>query len=195
MYSKFSFWPDDLSFIGVAVAASVFTIMAMSIDRYLAIRSPMAFRRVFNRKSTVLVIVALWLVALSIFAPVLRGVSEILISNRHWASVLIIRYVSTFVIKKRVIHKFTHMLCAYSEIFHLKQIVQIKFIYIFEFLSVFEYFYFEITWNFVFVICRNATNIYKPENFFLRSCKWIYKRIYQKNRVAIVNADLLARRI
>ncbi|XP_011253964.1 neuropeptide FF receptor 1 isoform X1 [Camponotus floridanus] len=58
---------------GVAVAASVFTIMAMSIDRYLAIRSPMAFRRVFNRKSTVLVIVALWLVALSIFAPVLRG--------------------------------------------------------------------------------------------------------------------------
>lgn len=57
---------------GVAVAASVFTITAMSIDRYLAIRSPIAFRRVFNRKSTVLVIVALWLVALIIFAPVLR---------------------------------------------------------------------------------------------------------------------------
>ncbi|XP_029159817.1 uncharacterized protein LOC114931837 [Nylanderia fulva] len=60
---------------GVAVAASVFTITAMSIDRYLAIRSPMAFRRVFNRKSTVLVIVALWLVALGIFAPVLRGMT------------------------------------------------------------------------------------------------------------------------
>ncbi|XP_029675448.1 QRFP-like peptide receptor isoform X2 [Formica exsecta] len=60
---------------GVAVAASVFTITAMSIDRYLAIRSPMAFRRVFNRKSTVLVIVALWLVALTIFAPVLRGMT------------------------------------------------------------------------------------------------------------------------
>ncbi|XP_015436944.1 PREDICTED: orexin receptor type 1-like [Dufourea novaeangliae] len=57
---------------GVAVAASVFTITAMSIDRYLAIRSPIAFRRVFNRKSTVLVIVALWLVALIIFAPVWR---------------------------------------------------------------------------------------------------------------------------
>ncbi|XP_054003758.1 orexin receptor type 2-like isoform X2 [Hylaeus anthracinus] len=56
----------------VAVAASVFTITAMSIDRYLAIRSPMAFRRVFNRKSTVLVIVALWLIALIIFAPVLK---------------------------------------------------------------------------------------------------------------------------
>ncbi|KAL6422094.1 hypothetical protein ACFW04_010864 [Cataglyphis niger] len=60
---------------GVAVAASVFTITAMSIDRYLAIRSPMAFRRVFNRKSTVLVIVTLWLVALTIFAPVLRGMT------------------------------------------------------------------------------------------------------------------------
>ncbi|XP_078036416.1 RYamide receptor-like [Augochlora pura] len=57
---------------GVAVAASVFTITAMSIDRYLAIRSPIAFRRVFNRKSTVLVIVALWLVALIIFAPLLK---------------------------------------------------------------------------------------------------------------------------
>ncbi|XP_076659816.1 QRFP-like peptide receptor [Halictus rubicundus] len=57
---------------GVAVAASVFTITAMSIDRYLAIRNPIAFRRVFNRKSTVLVIVALWLVALIIFAPVLK---------------------------------------------------------------------------------------------------------------------------
>ncbi|XP_046739072.1 RYamide receptor-like [Diprion similis] len=60
---------------GVAVAASVFTITAMSIDRYLAIRSPIAFRRVFNRRSTILVIAALWLVALSIFAPVLRAVT------------------------------------------------------------------------------------------------------------------------
>ncbi|XP_012135020.1 gustatory receptor 10 isoform X2 [Megachile rotundata] len=60
---------------GVAVAASVFTITAMSIDRYLAIRSPMAFRRVFNRKSTVFVIVALWLVALIIFAPVLKAMT------------------------------------------------------------------------------------------------------------------------
>nr|XP_050848573.1 RYamide receptor-like isoform X2 [Vespula vulgaris] len=60
---------------GVAVAASVYTITAMSIDRYLAIRSPIAFRRVFNRKSTVVVIVILWLVALSIFMPVLQGMT------------------------------------------------------------------------------------------------------------------------
>ncbi|CAL7934316.1 unnamed protein product [Xylocopa violacea] len=60
---------------GVAVAASIFTITAMSIDRYLAIRNPIALRRVFNRKSTVLVIVALWLVALIIFAPILRAMT------------------------------------------------------------------------------------------------------------------------
>ncbi|XP_015602063.1 orexin receptor type 1 isoform X2 [Cephus cinctus] len=60
---------------GVAVAASVFTITAMSIDRYLAIRSPIAFRRVFNRRSTILVIAALWIVALSIFAPILKAVT------------------------------------------------------------------------------------------------------------------------
>ncbi|XP_076239430.1 orexin/Hypocretin receptor type 1-like [Calliopsis andreniformis] len=57
---------------GVAVAASVFTITAMSIDRYLAIRNPIVFRRVFKGKSTVPVIVGLWMVALIIFAPVLR---------------------------------------------------------------------------------------------------------------------------
>lgn len=40
---------------GVSVSASIFTITAMSIDRYLAIRHPMAFRKVFNRKSTIIV--------------------------------------------------------------------------------------------------------------------------------------------
>ncbi|XP_043474587.1 orexin receptor type 2-like isoform X2 [Leptopilina heterotoma] len=60
---------------GVAVAASVFTITAMSIDRYLAIRSPIAFRRVFNKKTTIIVIVLLWVVSLTIFAPILRAVT------------------------------------------------------------------------------------------------------------------------
>jgi hypothetical protein len=56
---------------GVSVGASVFTITAMSIDRYMAIRHPMAFRKVFNRSTTLLVIFMLWIVALSIFAPVI----------------------------------------------------------------------------------------------------------------------------
>ncbi|KAK0089855.1 hypothetical protein PV325_005162 [Microctonus aethiopoides] len=45
----------------------------MSIDRYFAIRSPIALRRDFNRKSTIMIIAALWVVSLSIFAPVLRA--------------------------------------------------------------------------------------------------------------------------
>ncbi|CAH0386776.1 unnamed protein product [Bemisia tabaci] len=55
----------------VSVAASVFTITAMSIDRYLLIKNSMAFRRVFNRKSTVYIIAILWVVALVIFMPIL----------------------------------------------------------------------------------------------------------------------------
>ncbi|XP_066601922.1 orexin receptor type 2-like isoform X2 [Prorops nasuta] len=71
-YGEFmcKFW----SFLqGVSVAASVFTITAMSIDRYLAIRSPIAFRRIFNRRSTLIVIIILWLGALLIFVPVFIG--------------------------------------------------------------------------------------------------------------------------
>jgi len=44
-----------LIFIGVSVGASVFTIAAMSIDRYLAIEHSMSFRKVLNRKSTIYV--------------------------------------------------------------------------------------------------------------------------------------------
>ncbi|XP_015365680.1 PREDICTED: orexin receptor type 2-like [Diuraphis noxia] len=40
---------------GVSVGASVFTIAAMSIDRYLAIEHSMSFRKVLNRKSTIYV--------------------------------------------------------------------------------------------------------------------------------------------
>ncbi|XP_050420376.1 gastrin/cholecystokinin type B receptor-like isoform X2 [Adelges cooleyi] len=56
---------------GVSVGASVFTIAAMSIDRYLAIEHSMSFRKVLNRKSTIYVILALWLVSMIIFGPVL----------------------------------------------------------------------------------------------------------------------------
>ncbi|CAB3372966.1 Hypothetical predicted protein [Cloeon dipterum] len=68
---------------GVSVGASVFTITVMSIDRYLAIRRPIAFRKVFNRRSTIMVIVALWGVSLLLFAPLLvvRQTSRVLVEN------------------------------------------------------------------------------------------------------------------
>uniref|UniRef100_A0ABD2WTH6 G-protein coupled receptors family 1 profile domain-containing protein n=1 Tax=Trichogramma kaykai TaxID=54128 RepID=A0ABD2WTH6_9HYME len=64
------------SYKGVAVAASVFTITAMSIDRYFAIRSPIVFRRVSNRKSIIIVIITLWIIAMTIFAPMLKMVCK-----------------------------------------------------------------------------------------------------------------------
>ncbi|XP_074102632.1 RYamide receptor-like isoform X2 [Cotesia typhae] len=60
---------------GVAVAASVFTITAMSVDRYLAVRSPMDLHRMFNRKTTIMTIITLWFIAFTIFAPLLKAVS------------------------------------------------------------------------------------------------------------------------
>ncbi|XP_068082551.1 galanin receptor 2b-like [Anabrus simplex] len=56
---------------GVSVGASVFTITAMSIDRCLAIRHPMAFRKIFSRTTTLIVIALLWIVSIVIFLPLL----------------------------------------------------------------------------------------------------------------------------
>lgn len=69
MYNKIA-----ISSKGVAVAASVFTITAMSVDRYLAVRSPMDLHRMFNRKTTIMTIITLWFIALTIFAPLLKAV-------------------------------------------------------------------------------------------------------------------------
>ncbi|KAJ8924374.1 hypothetical protein NQ315_007170, partial [Exocentrus adspersus] len=56
----------------VAVAASIFTITAMAIDRYLAITRPFGMvYRCFNKTTTVIVIIGLWLTSLSLFSPIL----------------------------------------------------------------------------------------------------------------------------
>jgi len=60
-----------IEFLGVAVAASVFTITAMSVDRYLAITQTIRIPKLPNRKWAVLVIGLLWIIAVTIFAPML----------------------------------------------------------------------------------------------------------------------------
>ncbi|XP_018571243.1 orexin receptor type 2-like [Anoplophora glabripennis] len=56
----------------VAVASSIFTITAMAIDRYLAITRPFGMvYRCFNKTTTVIVIIALWLTSLALFSPIL----------------------------------------------------------------------------------------------------------------------------
>ncbi|XP_071561464.1 allatostatin-A receptor-like [Temnothorax nylanderi] len=51
----------------VSVTASVYTIMAMSIDRYLAIRNPMILRCICSHRNIILVIVTIWLVSMVFF--------------------------------------------------------------------------------------------------------------------------------
>lgn len=56
----------------MAVASSIFTITAMAIDRYLAITRPFGMvYRCFNKTTTVIVIIALWLTSLALFSPIL----------------------------------------------------------------------------------------------------------------------------
>ncbi|KAG7299994.1 hypothetical protein JYU34_017031, partial [Plutella xylostella] len=59
---------------GVAVAASVFTLAAMSVDRWLSI-SPAQQVRPPGRKQAVLLLALLWMAALLIFIPLLMVAS------------------------------------------------------------------------------------------------------------------------
>ncbi|CAB3243568.1 unnamed protein product [Arctia plantaginis] len=56
---------------GVAVASSVFTITAMSVDRYLAITQSLRQPWIPSRRGACGLLVGLWLVAFAIFAPLL----------------------------------------------------------------------------------------------------------------------------
>lgn len=60
---------------GVAVMASIFTMTAMSIDRYMAINKPVALGSVFSQKTTIIIIATIWLGSFIIFSPVLAVVS------------------------------------------------------------------------------------------------------------------------
>ncbi|RVE45033.1 hypothetical protein evm_010312 [Chilo suppressalis] len=56
---------------GVAVASSVFTITAMSVDRYLAITQSLRQPWMPSRRGACSLLMLLWLLALAIFAPLL----------------------------------------------------------------------------------------------------------------------------
>lgn len=64
---------------GVTVAASVFTIALLSVDRYLAIRHPMLFRRLSTNAVAFRLILIVWLCSIGLMIPLLivRGTSVI----------------------------------------------------------------------------------------------------------------------
>lgn len=86
--------------LGVAVASSVFTITAMSVDRYLAITQSLRQPWMPSRRGACSLLAALWLVALAIFAPLLavaaveREVVPLLSRTKNGS-------VSIIIIKKR----------------------------------------------------------------------------------------------
>lgn len=71
-YSYFNFNINKyFDHTGVAVASSVFTITAMSVDRYLAITQSLRQPWIPSRRGACGLLVGLWLVAFAIFAPLL----------------------------------------------------------------------------------------------------------------------------
>ncbi|KAJ3638763.1 hypothetical protein MTP99_002097 [Tenebrio molitor] len=64
----------------VSVASSIFTITAMAVDRYLAITRPFGFfYRCFNKRTTTIIILLMWILSLALFMPVLlvTGTSQL----------------------------------------------------------------------------------------------------------------------
>ena len=53
------------------MAASVFTIMMLSVDRYLAIRHPMTFRTYSNGRHALRFVVGVWLLSFAIMVPLI----------------------------------------------------------------------------------------------------------------------------
>ncbi|XP_050676059.1 neuropeptide FF receptor 1-like isoform X2 [Leptidea sinapis] len=74
---------------GVAVSSSVFTITAMSVDRYLAITQSLRQPWIPSRRGACSLLVGIWLISLAIFAPLLavaaveREVIPLLVRTRN----------------------------------------------------------------------------------------------------------------
>ena len=58
-------WTNHACFtiVGVSVASSVFTIMMLSLDRYLAIRHPMTFRAFSAGRYSWLIVLGIWILS------------------------------------------------------------------------------------------------------------------------------------
>ena len=57
--------------LGVAVTASIFTLTALSIDRYLAIKAPLSLRRISGKCQATRFLFAIWVLAAIFVGPML----------------------------------------------------------------------------------------------------------------------------
>ncbi|KAK3089028.1 hypothetical protein FSP39_000252 [Pinctada imbricata] len=56
---------------GVTVAASIYTISVLSLDRFLAIRHPMVFRRISGTGIAIRIIIVIWICSMALMSPLL----------------------------------------------------------------------------------------------------------------------------
>ncbi|XP_071504758.1 allatostatin-A receptor-like [Diadema antillarum] len=60
---------DTSAFMWCCVAASVFTLTTISLERFAAVVYPFQFRRLFSKRRTIAYILAIWLVSFAIYIP------------------------------------------------------------------------------------------------------------------------------
>lgn len=74
---------------GVAVAASVLTITAVSLERYLAIRHPVTSRRISTTSRMRTVIVAIWMTSCGAMLPlaIVRTLGRYNLIEDDWVTV------------------------------------------------------------------------------------------------------------
>ena len=91
---------------GVSVAASVLTIMALSVERYLAIRHPVILRHVLTASRLRSVVVLIWSLSVCVMLPltVVRSVDHyqllavghmITVCHEHWPRTVSLTVIST----------------------------------------------------------------------------------------------------
>ena len=85
-------------FSGVSVASSVFTITVLGLDRYLAIKHPMTFRKITAGKHGIKIAIVIWLISFGIMIPLIlaRKVDVIDLIPRNVIDDLIPRESFTF---------------------------------------------------------------------------------------------------
>ena len=71
--------------VGVAVTASIFTLTALSVDRYLAIKAPLSLRRISSKCQATRFLFGIWLLAALFVGPMLivRSVYTVTFSHFH----------------------------------------------------------------------------------------------------------------
>ncbi|XP_033101030.1 adenosine receptor A1-like [Anneissia japonica] len=117
------------SFIVVLTQISILSLLAIAVDRYFAVVSPLKYRRVANTKRALCVIIVTWVVAFIVgLVPVMGWHLEPKDSSCNFVSIIDMNYMVYFNFFGFVLPPLVIMLCIYIKIFSIvrQQIKQIS---------------------------------------------------------------------